>query len=113
MIEGEYLTQSRWLFVKRHPVLYSLLLGLIGLIILWYVAEWLVSNAILTYTHQQQVDRPPQSNVYVIEQNTLSNHIQQILPLAAFVKPGVKFTEEAGKQGITEISLEVFWLKQL
>jgi hypothetical protein len=104
LVEGEYQSQSRWMFVKRHPLLFGLVFGLLALVIIWFVLQLLISNAVVAVADQTPQTVPPAVTSLRYEQKEFTDKLQSYIPLVIFVRPKVEFSEQSNDVGVTTVS---------
>jgi hypothetical protein len=110
-VEGEYNHQSRWIFLQRHPVLFTFLTIVLVVVLLWnfFILQF-IQNTLLLITTDKLVYSDVAAKVLVADQRGFNQRIVQANPLAAIFTTDVRFIEQPEKnsKGVIEAKVQVF-----
>ncbi|MEI7555272.1 hypothetical protein [Candidatus Chlorohelix sp.] len=101
-VEGEYIHQSRWSFITRHPLLSLFCFLFLLIAILWsFLILPAIQELFILNADRINLNDQPRSPLR-IEQKSFSDRLQNdINPLAAFTRISVTFSEAEQKVKIT------------
>lgn len=112
-VEGEYNHQSRWVFIQRHPVLFTFLSILLAVVLLWnLVVLQFIQNTLLLITTDKVVYSQVASKVIMVDQRGFNQQITQANPLSVPFPTDVRFIElpQKDSKGVVEVRIQAFVL---
>lgn len=110
-VEGEYSHRSRWVFLQRHPVLFTFITIILVVALLWNLLLLpFIQNTLLLVSTDKISYSNVASKVLIANQQGFNQQVAQANPFLALFPTDVKFIQESQRdsKGVIEIRMQAF-----